>query len=260
MIKKIIYLFFVIWFMFILNTANAAYQIQVRDIYNFTSGGGILADFAHLEILYVTTTIQIGENLIFDDGTTQSTAATNNIINYTFIDENGISKTISPADYSSTMTFETGEKLLLTVNESTNTWKLDVDVLDDEDSIIGNTRISLVGENIYGFQTTFSSEVRIWNVYFPSGKTLDPAGTFICTIDGWPFYDYASIRSDFNILKGLQFSLSEDWVWTVGTDGRGLFQLMDYTSTNYTLVTSVIDDVAVPSTMPLYTQGSVVTY
>ena len=178
-----------------------------------------------------------------------------------FIDVDGVYSKISPASPRDTITFEAGNKIDLTVNPSTNLWSIGVNELDDTTVIEGDTLITVVGDNIYGFESTFTEETRIWNVYFPTGKTLDTGGTFLCTIDGWPFYDYSDIRGDFNVLKGLQFSLSEDWVWAIGTDGRGLFQLTDYTAVNYTLETSAVDAVVIPSILPIYkTYGSVVTY
>lgn len=86
--------------------------------------------------------------------------------------------------------------------------------------------ITRITSNIYGFETTFTEETTICRFYFPVGKTIDPNGTFLCTIWGMSWESYDLIPGFGNIDAGIQFSLSKG-AWPAGVTAKGLFQLVD---------------------------------
>jgi len=171
----------------------------------------------------------------------------NSFKTYQFIDVDGVYSKISPASPRDTITFEAGNKIDLTVNPSTNLWSIGVNELDDTPVIEGDTTITVLGDNIYGFETTFSDNAISWNVPFPSGKMLDPNGTFHAEIWGMNWDDYSLTYGYGGIQTGLQFYLDSDY-WPAGLKGKGFFQLIDSTAVLVFFVAST-DAVTIPNSL-----------
>lgn len=112
------------------------------------------------------------------------------------------------------------------------------------------TIITNISGNLYGFEAEFPVPTSVWNVYFPTGKELDPAGTFDAAIWGVNAHSYSLIPGAGGVYQGIQFSLADE-EWPAGTKGWGLFQLVDAkTAVVFYSPSGGADSVTIPSHTP----------